>query len=180
MLMRINSWTVTLGIVGASAVAVVACTSTTTVNNTPGDDASTSDDGSTSTPEPDSATPDTGTVTPTPDSATTVADTGTTVDAGVVCDVPDGSDACDTCAETSCCAAEVACQTEATDAATTDCEDVFSCVQDCVAPPGDSGVDAGSLADCTTSCSAGHTTTGIADFGTLSTCLATSCSTSCN
>jgi hypothetical protein len=174
MHMKIHSWYLTLGIVGVSAAAVVACTSTTTINN--GDDAGTTDDSGITATEPDSG--DTGTPATTDGSTTVVADSG---DAGIVCDVPSGSDACDTCALTSCCSAENTCQTTepANDAGTTDCEDIFSCVQDCLAPPGDSGVDAGTLDDCTTSCSAGHTTQGMTDFTALSTCLATNCATQC-
>ena len=157
---------------------VAACSSTTTVNNPTGDDASTTD-GSTTTPEPDSAAAtDTGTVTPT-DSSTAVADAS--ADAALVCDIPDGSDACDSCVLTNCCAEETTCQDEpANDAGSTDCVDIFSCVQDCIAPPADSGVDAGSLTDCSTACVAGHTTTGMTDFATLSACLVNSCSTMCN
>jgi hypothetical protein len=169
MHMRINSWYLTLGIVGLSTASVVACTSTTVNNGGTGDDASTADTG---TPEADSGT-DTGTT----DGSSVVTEGG---DAGIVCDVPDGSDSCDTCALTSCCGAENACQSEAAnDSGTTDCEDIFSCVQDCLAPPADSGVDAGTLSDCASSCSASHTTQGTTDFGALSTCLASNCATQC-
>jgi hypothetical protein len=176
MHMRIYSWSVALGIVGLSAAAAVGCSSSTTVNGGTGDDAST-DDGSTTTPEPDSGT-DTGTSTPVPDGSTVVTEGG---DGGLVCDIPAGSDACDTCALTSCCDAENTCQTveAANDAGSTDCIDIFSCVQDCLAPPVDSGVDAGSIDDCTTTCSAGHTTQGMTDFAALSTCLVTNCATQC-
>jgi hypothetical protein len=98
----------------------------------------------------------------------------------VICDVPDGSDACDMCALTSCCSEEDTCQSEpGTDGGSTDCEDIFSCVQDCLAPPADSGVDAGTLSDCTTTCGAGHTATGVADFTMLSSCLAANCTSQC-
>jgi hypothetical protein len=176
MHMRIHFWYLTLGIVGASAVALAGCTVNTTNNNGTGDGGNT-DDGTTGTSEPDSAT-DTGTATPTPEGSTTVVtDAG---DGGLVCDIPSGADACDTCALTSCCAAENTCQSEtANDAGTTDCEDIFSCVQDCLAPPPDAGVDGGTLSDCTTTCSAGHTTQGMTDFTGLSTCLASSCASQC-
>ena len=175
MRMRITSWYVTLGIVGASAIGVVACTSTTTVNNT-GDDAST-DDGATSA-EPDTGTPDTGT--PATDGPATVVPTDGG-DGGIVCDTTGVTDTCDLCALQSCCDAENQCQNvEATgDAGTTECQDIFSCVQDCIVPPADSGVDAGDLSDCTTLCATGHGAQSMTDFTALSTCLATSCTTQC-
>jgi hypothetical protein len=173
MQMRITSWYVTLGIVGVSAIGVVACTSTTTVNN-PGDDASSSDDGTTST-EPDAGTTDTGTPA-TDGSSIVVVDGG---DGGVVCDTTGVTDMCDLCALGMCCTQENTCQTEATDGSTTECQDIFSCVQDCIAPPADSGVDAGTLDDCTTTCSASHSAGAVSDFSALSTCLATSCATQC-
>ena len=165
MHMRIHSWYVTIGILGASALATGACTVTST---------STGDDGGT-----DSATVDTDTGVPATDAATVVTESG--ADGGIVCDIPSGADACDTCALTSCCNAENTCQTvePTTDAGITDCEDIFSCVQDCLAPPADSGVDGGTFADCTSTCSASHTTQGVADFTALSTCLTTSCASQC-
>ncbi len=176
MRMRITSWYVTLGIVGASAIGAVACTSTTTVNNT-GDDAST-DDGSTTSTE-DSGTTDTGT-TPATDGSTLVV-TDAAGDAGVVCDTTGITDMCDLCAAQSCCSEENQCQNvEATgDSGTTECEDVFSCVQDCLAPPADSGIDGGTLTDCSSTCSAGHSATATTDFTALSTCLASMCATQC-
>jgi hypothetical protein len=171
--MRIHSWFVTLGIVGVSAAAAgVGCSSSSSGSTPPvGDDASTTDAAST---EDTGAPADTGTGT---DGATIVSEAG---DGGLVCDVPAGTDACDTCALTSCCGEETTCQSEpANDAGSTDCADIFSCVQDCLTPPADSGVDGGTIDDCTTTCSAGHTTQGMTDFTALSSCLVTNCSTQC-
>ncbi len=174
MHMRIYSWSVALGIVGLSAAAAVGCSSSSTTGST-GDDASTED--APTTPEPDAAT-DTGTTTPTPDGSTPVPDGG---DAAVSCEIHAGSDACDTCALTSCCDAENTCQTvePANDAGSTDCIDIFTCVQSCLAPPVDSGVDAGTIDDCTTLCSASYSTQAMTDFAALSTCLVTNCTSQC-
>jgi hypothetical protein len=171
--MRIHSWFVTLGIVGLSATAAgVGCSSSSSGGTTtPGDDAST-DAGS---PEDTGTTVDTGA--PGTDGSTVVSEGG---DGGPVCDIPAGADTCDTCALTSCCSEETTCQAEpATDAGSTDCADIFSCVQDCLTPPADAGVDGGTIDDCTTSCSASHTAQGMTDFTALSGCLVTNCATQC-
>lgn len=163
--MRINAWYATLGMVALSSITVMACT--TTVGNAANDSGGTST-GDDAASEASTAAPDTGMTAP---------DGG---DAGVTCEIPDGADGCDTCALTKCCVAEGACQNETRDdAGSTQCEDIFSCVQDCLAPPADSGVDGGTLADCASACSAGHTPQGQTDFAALSTCLASSCASSC-
>ena len=173
MHMRIHSWHLALGIVGVSAVAVVACTSTTTVNGGSGDDAST--DAPTTTTEPDAgdaATP------PATDSSTTVGtDAG---EAGVVCDVPDGSDTCDTCALTSCCNEENTCQSEpADDAGSTDCDRHLRLRQDCLAPRPTPASTPEALSDCATRARRTRRTQGTTDFTALSTCLATNCTSLC-
>jgi hypothetical protein len=172
MHMKIHSWYVTLGILGVSAAAASACTVTSTTSNP--DDGGLGD---ASMSETDSGT-DAGTTVPTPDSGTVVTEGG---DGGITCEVDPNADACDSCATTKCCAAENQCQNveATTDAGTTDCEEIFSCVQDCIAPPADSGVAAGTLADCTSTCMAGHSTLGVTDFGALSTCLVASCASQC-
>jgi hypothetical protein len=173
MRMRITSWSIILGIVGVSAIAVSACTATVNGGSTGDDGGTPTDDSSTST---DSGT-DTGT--PGTDGSTIVV-TDASGDAGIVCDTTGITDTCDLCALNSCCQAEDTCQSEPTDATTTDCQDIFTCVQDCIVPSADSGLDAGlSLDDCTSACSASHTTQGVADFAALSSCLATNCSTQC-
>jgi hypothetical protein len=164
---------VTLGIIGASVISVAACTSNTTINNNGDDGGTTGDSAATSD--------DTGTTTPTPDGATvTPVDSGG--DGAVVCDTSGTTDACELCSLQSCCAEENQCQNvEMTgDGGTTECQDIFLCVQDLITPPADSGVDAGmSLSDATTTCAAGHSSTATTDFNALSTCLTSKCATQC-
>jgi hypothetical protein len=167
----------TLGIIGASAIAVVACTSNTTINNG-ADDGGTTDAAASS----DDAGGDTGTSTPTPDTGTPPATDSGGGDGGVVCDTAGQTDACALCALQMCCSAENQCQSvePVGDGGTTECQDIFSCVQDLITPAADSGVDAGmSLSDATTSCSAGHSSTATTDFNALSACLTSMCATQC-
>jgi hypothetical protein len=175
MHMRFTSWYATLGIIGASAIAVVACTSNTTVNNNGGTD----DGGVTS--DDSGSTGDTGTTTPTPDGGGTVTPEAGG-DGGVVCDTSGTTDACELCSLQSCCAEENQCQNgePVDDAGMTECQGIFTCVQDLIAPPADSGVDAGTtFSDAATTCSMGHMANATADFNALSTCLTSKCSTQC-
>jgi hypothetical protein len=174
MHMRIHSWYLTLGIVGVSAVAVVACTSTTTVNSTPGEDAST-DDGSTTTPEPDSGL-DTGT--PATDGSTTVVpeagdDAGT---CAVALDT--GSADCDSCTA-QCCTQLTTCATPddagVDDAGSSACLQLLACIND-VNTSSDAGVDAG-VGEST--CDPTYTADEQTNAEAVLTCIRTSCATQC-
>ena len=174
--MKIYSLYLTLGIVGASAVTMVACTSNTTVNNNgTGEDAST-DDGSTGTPEPDSATPDTGTTT-TPDTGTTtVPDAGGEAAAtcGVALDT--GSAECDTCVAASCCTQLTTCDTPddagVNEAGLDSCEQLLTCINDINGTDG--GADSG-MATCDPSYGSTVQTAAAA----VLSCIETSCATQC-
>jgi hypothetical protein len=101
-------------------------------------------------------------------------------EAGPTCDVPDGGTPCEACLAMNCCSQEMACQNETpNDAGSTDCLDILGCFNDCVSPPADSGVDAGSPTGCAAACQMGHTTQGQTDFGALLQCGAASCLTQC-
>jgi hypothetical protein len=167
--MRINSWYVTLGIVGASvaAAAVVACSSTTTVNPP----AETGD--AATTPEPDAAV----------DTGTPAADTGTppATDAGEdagTCAVTlsTGDTGCDTCVATSCCTQLTGCDT-ADDAGTNDaglsaCEQLLGCIND--VNTADGGTDGGA-STCDPSYSSSEQTSATA----VLTCIESACATQC-
>jgi hypothetical protein len=175
MQMRMNSWYAALGIAGVSAVAVAAaaCSSTTTVNNTPGDDASTD---ANTTPESDAAA-DTSTTAPTPDSSTTVT-TDAAEEAAATCSVTldTGSADCDTCVATSCCTALTTCD-PADDAGDNDaglsaCEQLLGCISD--VNSADGGTDGGA-ATCNPSYQSDEQTNAAA----VLTCIETSCATQC-
>jgi hypothetical protein len=169
--MRINTWYVTLGIVGVSVAAVVACSSTTTVNNPTGDDAGVD----TGTPEVDAAV----------DTGTTPADTGTTPatdageDAPATCAVAlsTGDATCDTCVATSCCTQLTGCDTPddagVDDAGFSACEQLLGCIND-FNTSADGGTDGGAAA-CNSSYSSGEQTSATA----VLTCIESSCATQC-
>jgi hypothetical protein len=178
MNMRIHSWCLTLGIVGVSAVAVVACTSTTTVNNGPGEDASTVPDDSSTTTEPDTGTTaDTGTTVPTPDGATTVTEAG---DGGGTCVVAldTGSADCDSCTA-ACCTQLTTCATPddagVDDAGSSACLQLLGCIND-INASSDAGVDAG-VGE--TTCDPSYTTDQQANAEAVLTCIRTNCATQC-
>lgn len=108
-----------------------------------------------------------------------VAEAAPLGDGGLSCQLPDGSDACTLCLAANCCREEVACNSEPTDAGTTECEDIASCYNDCVSPPADSGIAPGTSMDCVTACFASHSAQAQSDFSAVKTCTATFCSTSC-
>jgi hypothetical protein len=73
-----------------------------------------------------------------------------------------------------------ACESEPlNDAGTTDCAEIVSCYDDCVAPPADSGIAGMPPAVCTTECESGHDAQGIADFNALIGCGTVPCATEC-
>ncbi len=172
MPMRINTWYVTLGIVGVSVAAVVACSSTTTVNNPgTGDDAG----ADTGTPEVDAAA-DTGT-TPPPDTGTTpAADAGE--DAAATCAVAlsTGDPTCDTCVATSCCTQLTGCDTPddagVDDAGFSACEQLLGCIND--VNSADGGTDGGATT-CDPTYSSGEQTSATA----VLTCIESACATQC-
>jgi len=174
MPMRINSWYVTLGIVGASvaAAAVVACSSTTTATPPPpGDDAG----DAAPAPVADSAAVDTGT-TPAEDTGTTPA-TDAGEDAGTCAvTLSTGDPACDTCVATTCCSQLTGCDTA--DSAGTDdagfsaCEQLLACIND--VNTADGGTDGGATT-CNPSYSASEQTSATA----VLTCIESGCATQC-
>jgi hypothetical protein len=165
--MKRYGWYASLGIVATGALGGSAACTVTTTSST-GDDSGivtlpdASHDGG-STPDSGGGTPDSG-----------------TADANF-CEPTDSSSSCETCLLQNCCAEEEKCGSEPVDDATgnTDCQDIASCFNDCIQPPPGSGVEAGTPADCTTTCVAGHTAQGTTDFKALATCGNTHCPTQC-
>ncbi len=120
----------------------------------------------------------------TPEAATTgdvaaLPDTALLSDASITCKAPQGSNACTLCLAASCCRDESACASEPTDGSTTECQDIASCYNDCVAPPADSGIGAGTATECATACFASHSAQAIADFSAVKACATASCGAAC-
>ncbi|MDP9036337.1 MAG: hypothetical protein M3O50_16170 [Myxococcota bacterium] len=120
----------------------------------------------------------------TPEAASTAdgnlpPDTGSTGDAEIKCTAAQGSNACTFCLAASCCREESACASEPTDGGTTECQDIASCYNDCLAPPADSGVAAGTSMECETACFASHSSQAITDFSAVKACATASCGATC-
>jgi len=104
---------------------------------------------------------------------------------GAVCGVTGdtGSDSCNQCLDTSCCAALEACGTPddagTNDAGASACEGLLQCTLDCVAGNPDAGIPAGTLSDCEGLCNPSYTTSEQAAASALLQCLTTSCATQC-
>jgi hypothetical protein len=148
----------TFGLFGALAYGGTGCTVTTSS----GDGGLFDDDAGTGS--------DTGT------SNDSGSDTGTETDGGT-CEIIGsaegitfGTESCDSCMSTSCCAVTTTCYTIEGDTGTSDCAELVSCANDCAnANAGDECVDA---------CKAAHpnAVTAATDFAT---CFSDQCSTAC-
>jgi hypothetical protein len=170
MTMKKDGWKALVGVVGTAALgASSACTITTGPYNPDaavyfGDDGSLGDTGSDA-----AVVADTG-----------LADAGAGTDGAVTCTVPAGANSCETCVLQHCCSENQACTSgPMNDAGNTDCEDIAQCFNDCRHPPVDSGVAGDTIANCTTTCTAGHTAQGATSFQALETCTSQSCSFQC-
>jgi hypothetical protein len=168
-----------LGVIGMGALLAAACTvnNNNVTGNDSGEDSSTADGSGSSSGG--SSGGDTGT--PTPDTGT--GDGG----GGCTLAISTGSMTCDTCAQAHCCAEVNTCDQAGDggvdDAGMSKCEQLATspCVKDCVSPPPDSGVEAGSLMSCLSTCAgAGANPTDITNASNVLTCFATSCPTECS
>jgi hypothetical protein len=169
--MKLHSWSVVLGILGVSALAVAACSSSSSpATTTPGEDAS--------TPEPDSGTPDTGTIAPdASDGATVVSDAGDAGSCSIGLDTGDAT--CNTCVETSCCTQLTTCDVTddagANDAGFSACEQLLACIND-VNSTTDGGGEAGAGE---TACDGTYEQSEQTNAEAVLTCIRTSCATQC-
>lgn len=104
---------------------------------------------------------------------------------GAVCGVTGdtGSDSCNQCLDTACCAALEACGTPddagTNDAGASACQGLLECTLDCVAGNPDAGVAGDTLSNCQALCNPSYTTSEQAAASALLQCLTTSCASQC-
>jgi hypothetical protein len=94
-----------------------------------------------------------------------------------------GSAACDQCLSTQCCNALVACDTPdsagVNDAGASACEQLLSCILDCVAGNADAGVAPGTLSQCQMICDPIYTSTEQQSANAVLSCETSSCASMC-
>lgn len=110
------------------------------------------------------------------DGPATVAETGTTQDAGLTCVPPVDGDSCDACTAANCCAMLAACANEPADDGATACEDISDCMDNCENPQDGGDPPPDCLGVCTQPYGSDQAVT---DYNNLASCQQTLCPNDC-